>query len=310
MGDWRRAAATGITASILAAGLGIAAPDAGATVTPNGATANGATGNTARAPQGVRAPYAELADADTGTGLWARSPTTDVPIGSIAKVMTAYVVLQEGNLDRLITVPKGVTGYVRHNGASSAGLKPGEKLTARQLLYAMLIPSGCDAAYTLAAAYGPGLPAFVEKMNAAAARLGLTRTFFTDVSGLPDPAGKSSYSDASDLVSLGRDAMALPQFASIVRLPGYRLRAEPGLHPSFHWRTTNPLLSGHPDVTGIKTGNTDPAGFCLLFEASRNGRTLIGVVLDDRSFKVVASDSEKMMNWGWSGSPADRPLGF
>ena len=305
MGDWRRAAAAGITASILAVGLGTAAPDASAAVTPAGSTGSGVTGSGvtesgASAPRGVRAPYAELADADTGTGMWARSPTADVPIGSIAKVMTAYVVIGEGNLDRLITVPRGVTGYVRHNGASSAGLKPGEKLTARQLLYAMLIPSGCDAAYALAAAYGPGLPAFVEKMNATAAQLGLTRTAFTDVSGLPDPAGRSSYSDASDLVSLGRAAMALPEFASIVRLPDYRLPAEPGLHPSFHWRTTNPLLSGHPDVTGIKTGNTDAAGFCLLFEASRNGRTLIGVVLDDRSFKAVASDSEQMMNWGWS----------
>lgn len=292
MGAWSRATAVGITTSLLAAGLGIAAPAAGARVTRNA--------DTGSAPRGVRAPYADLADADTGADLWNRSPTEEVPVGSIVKVMTAYVVIQEGNLDRRITVPRGITRYDREYDASTAGLKPGERLTARQLLYGMLISSGCDAAYTLAASYGPGLSAFTQKMNETAAQLGLTRTYFTDVSGLPNPSAHSTYSDARDLVSLGRAAMELPLFASIVRLGSYRLPAKRGLHPSFRWKTTNPLIGKYAGVTGIKTGNTDAAGYCLLFEATRNGRTLIGVVLDDQGFKTAGNDAERMMHWGWS----------
>jgi D-alanyl-D-alanine carboxypeptidase (penicillin-binding protein 5/6) len=288
-----KAAAAGIMAGLLAAGLAVAAPGAGAAVAAPGAVA-------ASGPAGVQAPYADLADAGTGADLWNQDPTAEVPMGSIVKVMTAYVVIQAGNLDQLITVHSGITAYDKDYGASTAGLKPGEKLTARQLLYAMLIPSGCDAAYTLANAYGPGLPAFIAKMNAAAAQLGLTSTHFTDVSGLPIPTETSTYSDARDLVSLGRDAMALPLFASIAGLASYELPSESGLHPSFTWKTTNPLIGTYGGTTGIKTGDTQAAGSCLLFEATRGGKTLIGVVLNDPSFKIATSDAEQMMNWGWT----------
>jgi len=292
-----KAAMVGTMAGLLAAGLAVAAPGAGATVVVPGAGAAAASG-----PAGVQAPYADLADAGTGADLWNQDPTAEVPMGSIVKVMTAYVVIQAGNLDQLITVPSGITAYDKDYDASTAGLRPGEQLTARQLLYAMLLPSGCDAAYTLAAAYGPGLPAFIAKMNATAAQLGLTSTYFTDVSGLPIPTGTSTYSDARDLVALGRDAMALPLFASIVQLASYKLPSQSGLHPSFTWKTTNPLIGDYAGTTGIKTGNTQTAGSCLLFEATRGGQTLIGVVLDDPSFKVASSDAQQMMNWGWNNS--------
>ena len=88
----------------------------------------------------------------------------------------------------MITVPEGIVAYDKKYDASTAGLVPGEKLTALQLLYAMMLPSGCDAAYTLAVAYGPGFTAFIAKMNATARKLGLSKTHFSDPSGLPDPA--------------------------------------------------------------------------------------------------------------------------
>ena len=77
-------------------------------------------------------------------------------MASITKVMTALVVIRAGDLNRQITVPSAVIDYVLEWDASNAGLRPGDKLTARQLLYAMLLPSGADAAYALAEAYGPG----------------------------------------------------------------------------------------------------------------------------------------------------------
>jgi serine-type D-Ala-D-Ala carboxypeptidase (penicillin-binding protein 5/6) len=129
----------------------------------------------------------ELTNASTGAALWAQDLGARRPMGSITKVMTALVVLEAGDLNRKIEVTKAAVRYVEKDGASSAGLIPGDVLTARQLLGAMLIPSGCDAAYLLATAYGPGRTAFIAKMNATAAKLGMTSTHFTSFDGMPYP---------------------------------------------------------------------------------------------------------------------------
>ena len=204
-----RLAASTVAAG-LRAGLIVAAGPATRAAASEEAQAAGAASKT---PAGVRAPFAELADESSGADLWSRSSVSEHPMGSITKVMTAYVVIAAGDLNRVITVPSGIIGYDDAYGASTAGLVPGEKLTALQLLYALLLPSGCDAAYTLADAYGHGHPAaFVAQMNAMARKLRLSKTHFTDFSGLPDPTEYSTYSTARDLVSLGRDAMRLPVF--------------------------------------------------------------------------------------------------
>jgi D-alanyl-D-alanine carboxypeptidase (penicillin-binding protein 5/6) len=287
-----------MAAGLVVAGLAAAAAQASASAaTVKAAPAALATHS---GPRGIHARYAEVENAVTGAAIWSRSPHTEVPMGSITKVMTAYVVIKAGHLGRLITVPKGIIAYDTRFGASTAGLKPGQELTARQLLYALLIPSGCDAAYTLAQAYGPGRSAFIAKMNTTAARLGLSHTHFTDFSGLPDPTEYSTYSDAHDLISLGRDAMALPLFASIVKLPKYHLARAPGEHPAFTWYTTNPLIGTYPGAAGIKTGNTQAAGDCLLFEAIRKAKAVIGVVLDDPSWTDVTNDSETLLNYGFN----------
>ncbi len=106
-------------------------------------------------------------------------------MGTVTKVMTALVVIQAGNLDRKITVPVSAVNYVASYGARSAGLRAGDVLTERQLLDAMLLSSGCDAAYVLATAYGPGRAAFVAKMNAEPERLGLAKTHYANFDGLP-----------------------------------------------------------------------------------------------------------------------------
>jgi serine-type D-Ala-D-Ala carboxypeptidase (penicillin-binding protein 5/6) len=290
-----------VTGLVAIAPAANAATDKTATVTKAATTATTAKTAANVRPAGVRAPSAELANAATGADLWSRSSVTERPMGSITKVMTAYVVIEAGGLNRVITVPKGITSYDEKYGASTAGLVPGEKLTALQLLYAMLLPSGCDAAYTLAAAYGPGVPAFVARMNATAARLGLSKTHFSDPAGLPDPGEYSTYSTARDLVSLGRDAMRLWLFRQIVGTGEYQVAAGDG-HLAHTWTTTNWLLGNYPGAVGIKTGDTVAAGQCLMFEARRGGTTLIGVVLhsseDDPD--TMFSDATAMLNWGFS----------
>ncbi len=251
-------------------------------------------------PDGVRAPFAELADGKTGAVRWSRQPNTRAPMGSITKVMTALVVLEAGDLDRAISVPQAIIAYDREYDGSTAGLVPGEVLTARQLLYAMMLPSGCDAAYTLAEAYGPGQAAFIAEMNATAARLGLANTHFTDPSGLPAPTGYSTYSTPADLVKLGMHAMDSPLFRGIVGTQTYHQPAGPANRDHI-WRTTNLLLRDYPGTIGVKTGSTDAAGTCLLFETVRAGQPLIGVVLHSSpaSDAAAESDAQHMLDWGF-----------
>ncbi len=102
------------------------------------------------APSGVKAKGAVLADAGTGQILWGRDVGTERPMASVTKVMTALLVLESGNLGREIAVPAAADSYAWKNGGESAGLHPGDVLTAQELLAALLLPSGADAAYTLA----------------------------------------------------------------------------------------------------------------------------------------------------------------
>ncbi|MGK8524915.1 D-alanyl-D-alanine carboxypeptidase family protein [Nocardia asteroides] len=261
-------------------------------------------------PDGVRASGAALADGITGTMLWSREPNTPGPIASITKVMTALVVINAGDLDRAITVPQGIVAYCTTYNGSNAGLVPGEVLTARQLLYALLLPSGCDAAYTLAEAYGPGQDGFIGRMNEAAHHLGLAGTHFTDPSGLPAPTDHSTYSTPADLVALGMRAMSLPVFREIVGAQSYHVPAGAG-NRSHLWQTTNLLLRDYPGTIGIKTGYTDAAGTCLLFETVRAGIPLIGVVLHSspHSDAAARNDAERMLNWAYDPILKLLPIG-
>jgi D-alanyl-D-alanine carboxypeptidase (penicillin-binding protein 5/6) len=256
----------------------------------------------ASGPAGVQVKGAAVANAATGKVLWSVGLNTERPIGSIVKVMTALVVIQAGDLNREITVPESVIGYLNsQDGPSTAGLIVGDRLTALELLEALLLPSGCDAAYTLAQAYGPGIGAFIAKMNTEARRLGLTGTYFSNFDGMPWPGEYATWSTPANLITLGRYAMSYPVFAAIAGQVSYSLPAGDG-HHGYYWQNTNPLIGAYPGATGIKTGDTQAAGNCLLFEATRNGLTLIGVTLgtpgDD--ITVTGPVATRVLNWGFS----------
>jgi D-alanyl-D-alanine carboxypeptidase (penicillin-binding protein 5/6) len=252
-------------------------------------------------PRGVKAKEGILVDATTGQVLWSKDANVPRPIASITKVMTALVILQSGDLNREITVPKAVVGYVAKYGAEAAGLIPGQVYTTDDLLHVMLVMSAADAAYTLANAYGPGLSAFIAKMNAEAAKLGLTNTHFTSPDGLPYPTEFSTYSTPADLVTLGEAAMQNPVFRSIVDLRFYNLPKGDG-HNAVSATSDDTLLKTYAGLIGIKTGYTNAAGHTLLFEAVRNGRTLIGVVLDSPASTpfTAAADTTRILNWGFA----------
>jgi D-alanyl-D-alanine carboxypeptidase (penicillin-binding protein 5/6) len=253
------------------------------------------------APKGVKAKAGILVEATTGQVLWAKGENTVRPIASITKVMTALVILQAGGLNQKITVPKSVIAYVASNDANAAGLVPGQVFTVDELLHAMLIVSAADAAYTLANAYGPGLPAFIAKMNAEAARLGLARTHFTSPDGLPYPTETSTFSTPAELVKLGEIAMGSQEFRSIVALHYYNVPKAAG-HSAYSFTSSNELIGRYPGVIGVKTGFTDAAGHTLLFEAVRGGRALFGDVLGSPPSGPAAGaqDAAKILTWGFS----------
>jgi serine-type D-Ala-D-Ala carboxypeptidase (penicillin-binding protein 5/6) len=294
---WLAVRVTGLVAgAALAAGALTAAPAGAAPIAPAASASSVAAG-----PAGVGARSAAVQDVVTGKLLWSRGLDTERPMASITKVMTAYLVIRAGHLDRAITVPAAVTGYVRAHDASNAGLRPGDRLTARQLLYALLLPSGADAAYTLAKAYGPGLTTFVARMNAMARLLGMSRTHFSNFDGLPYPTSYSDYSTAANLLTLGRAAMLLPTFRSVVEQRSHRLTAGSG-HHAYRWKNLNSLIGRYPGAIGIKPGYTGAAGQCLLFEASRHGHIVIGVTLHSPGSitSISIGDATRILNWAFS----------
>ena len=243
----------------------------------------------------------ELLDLTTGKRLWSRGVRAELPIASITKVMTAMVVLSSGGLNRKIRVTQAAVDYAIDNSAGSAGLRAGDVLTAWQLLQALLLPSGADAAYLLAGSYGPGWRKFVRKMNATARRLGMTHTHFANFDGLPWPTETSTYSTPRDVIVMGEAAMKNEIFRKIVAERGRRIAAT-RQHHKYYWANTDLLLGQYRGAIGIKTGFTTAAGYCLLFEARRGGTTLIGVVLDstntDTTMRFTAA--ARLLNWGYA----------
>jgi D-alanyl-D-alanine carboxypeptidase (penicillin-binding protein 5/6) len=251
-------------------------------------------------PTGIVAAAGDLVNARNGGRLWSRALRRERPIASLTKVMTAIVVIKAGHLNRTITVTQSAVSYAQRYGATTAGLRPGDVLTAWQLLAGMLLPSGADAAYLLANAYGHGWRSFVRKMNATARQLRLTRTHFANFDGLPWPTEHSTYSTPQDVILMGEAAIKLPAFRQIVRLRQDRIKAT-RWHQQYRWTNTDLLLGRYAGAIGIKTGFTHGAGYCLLFEAKRGRRELMGVVLDSTSTNPASrfGAATRLLNWGF-----------
>lgn len=245
---------------------------------------------------GARAAY--LMNADTGTVYYALNANTEMPMASTTKVMTALVALRFGKLDQTITV--GADAAAMNNGQDSvAGVQTGNVMTLHDLLYALMLPSGDDAAVAIADGIAGSQSAFVQLMNAYAFLIGLTHTHYADVTGL-DTAGH--YTTVHDLSVLTRFAMQNPTVARIVATPRYTIYAT-GSHPRFDLTNTNNLLPGLPDAyngaVGVKTGYTGGAGYCLVFEATRDGHKLLGVVLGEPNEQERFTDATALLDWGF-----------
>jgi D-alanyl-D-alanine carboxypeptidase (penicillin-binding protein 5/6) len=255
----------------------------------------------ARRPAGVVATAGELINASTGRWMWSRGLNSRRPIASLTKIMTAMVVIGAHDLNRKIKVTEAAERYAEENSAGSAHLHPGDVLTTWQALEAMLLPSGADAAYLLAHTYGPGRKAFVREMNATARSLGMTKTHFANFDGLPWPTPYATYSTPRDLILMGQAAMKLADFRRIVGERHHYIGAT-RQHRSYYWKNTDLLLREYHGAIGIKTGFTTAAGYCLLFEAERHGKDLMGVVLDSTGTDTTErfTAAIRLLDWGFA----------
>jgi D-alanyl-D-alanine carboxypeptidase (penicillin-binding protein 5/6) len=288
----RRAAAVAVTTgAVLAAGAFGAAP-AGAVTTPTIVAAGGYVMNNGTA----QTLYTKAADTKRSTG-------------STTKIMTAKVVLAQPNLnlDAKVTIQKAYSDYiVANNYASSAKLIVGDKVTVRQLLYGLMLPSGCDAAYALADKFGSGttraarVKSFIGKMNTTAKNLGLTNTHFDSFDGIGHGA---NYSTPRDLTKLASSAMKNSTFKTVVKTKSYTAKTVTktgSTRTMGAWTNTNTLLSSYSGTIGVKTGSGPEAKFCLVFAATRNGKTIIGTVLASTSVAQRGTDATKLLNYGFA----------
>lgn len=242
----------------------------------------------------------------TGKTLYSKAADTRRSTGSTTKIMTARVVLAQPhlNLDTKVTIQKAYSDYIVSKGASSAHLIVGDKVTVRQLLYALMLPSGCDAAYALADKYGTGtsraarVKSFIGKMNSTAKSLGLKNTHFDSFDGIGNGA---NYSTPRDLTKLASNAMKYATFRTVVKTKStkQKVTTKTGGYRYMSWANTNTLLGSYSGTIGIKTGSGSVAKYCLVFAATRNGKTVIGTVLAAPSATSRASDATKLMNYGF-----------
>ncbi|HEX3562227.1 MAG TPA: D-alanyl-D-alanine carboxypeptidase family protein [Solirubrobacterales bacterium] len=232
-----------------------------------------------------------LIDPRDDSVLTGSSPNKRLPIASTTKLMTAYLALKHLKPSQMIAAPN------YHPSASAEvelGLRPGERLRVRDLLYGLLLPSASDAAEALAVGVAGSESAFVTEMNQTAQRLGLTNTRYANPIGLDDP---HNYSTAHDLVKLASILLKNPLFARIVNTPSATL------HSGDHVRqvtSRDTLLNEIPWINGVKTGHTLGAGFVLVGSGTQDSTTLISAVLGAPDEPTRDSDTLNLLQYGFS----------
>lgn len=223
-------------------------------------------------------------DLDTGVLLYVKDPNKMVPIASTTKLMTALVAVDYFKPNDVLTAPD-----VSAIPPSSMGLKTGEQLTFRSVLYGMLLNSGNDAAFTIAANYPGGLDGFVQAMNNKAQQMGLFNTHFDNPAGFDSP---NHYSSAFDLAKIAAAAASNSQIARVVSTKETTVASldKTTIHSL---KNLNKLLN-LPGVIGMKTGYTPEAKENLVGLIDRDNHKVLTIVLgsNDRF-----GETETLMNW-------------
>lgn len=239
-------------------------------------------------PTHLTAKAVIVIDQASGSILFSTNPDSQFFPASLTKLMTAMVALEAYPLDKVITINDESTAV-----GSSMKLQKGERITVQNLLKGLLIESGNDAAFALANNYPTGYDGFVQKMNETARLLHMDHTTYKNVSGV-EQAGHLT--TARDMATLTKEAMKQPFIRETVKTQTMTVSDVDGqfIHDL---QTTNRLLGEIEGIEGVKTGWTDDAGQCLITQTTRDGHTIITVMLgsNDRF-----SETENLIHWSFS----------
>ncbi|MEQ1823858.1 MAG: D-alanyl-D-alanine carboxypeptidase family protein [Fimbriimonadaceae bacterium] len=228
-----------------------------------------------------------LIEETTGRVLWTKNADIKAFPASTTKIMTAILLIENVGPDTLITAPPNIKTVK----PSSMHLQPGEQVTMKHLLYALMLRSANDAAVAAAHHISGSVVEFGKLMTKRAKEFGCTSTNFVNPNGLHDP---NHYSTARDISILARQAMTYPVLREVVKTPTWWLTRSMN-QEDLLVENRNEMLKD-PTYDGIKTGFTKPAGECLVASATRDGMRLISVVLhaDDREL-----DTKGLVDWGF-----------
>lgn len=246
-------------------------------------------------PKHIWADSFILLDKNSAKVLASKNEHNIVPIASTTKLMTAIIVMENYDLDDIVTISKKSA----YQTPFVIGLMPEEKITIRDLLYGLLIRSGNDAAYALAEHMG--FDNFINKMNEKATYLGLKNTNLKDPAGLDDDGKSSAY----DLAIISSYALKYDLIKEIINTPEKTIYSIDGTY-KHHVKNSNRLILSdellyYKPAIGMKTGYTPDAGHCLVSASEIDGHTLVGVVLNtyEDTAEASAKESKKLLEWGY-----------
>ena len=208
---------------------------------------------------------------DDGKCILESNATIRLPMASTTKIMTALVIVENCDPDEIVKIDDRAIGIE----GSSVYLRKGEQLSVRELLYCMMLRSGNDSAVALALHMADSVESFADIMNIRAESMGLQNTHFMNPHGLHD---EQHYTSAYDLGKIAATAMKNELFSEIVRTRSIIIGKGESTRQLLN---KNKMLHLYPDANGIKTGYTKKSGRCLVSSATRNGTTLVCVVLND-----------------------------
>ncbi len=238
-------------------------------------------------------PSAVLMDSSTGTVLYEKDSHSKRPLASVTKIMTMLLAMEaidSGKLgyDDMITG----SAYAKSMGGSTIFLDEGEQLSARDILKGIAVSSGNDAAVAMAEHLGGSCENFVSMMNERAAQLGMADTHFVNCNGLP---AEGHYSTAYDIALMSRELMRHEGIFDFTTIWMDSLRGG-----AFTLSNTNKLIRFYDGATGLKTGSTDEAKFCISATAKRGNMHLIAVIMAAPTSKQRSADASKLLNYGFA----------
>lgn len=263
-----------------------------------------AVGATAAVPFDLTCKAAVLMEASTGTVLYAKNPDEALPPASVTKVMTVLLVMEAIDAGKLALDTKiTVSAYAASMGGSQVYLKEGETMRLEDLLKSVVIASANDAAVALAEAVAGSVDVFVARMNERARELGMEHTCFENVTGLDDTATKHLIS-AKDIAIMSRELLRHEKILEYTSIWMDTIR-----DGVFGLTNTNRLIRFYRGATGLKTGSTAKAGFCISATAKREDMHLICVIMGAESRDIRNAEAQKLLDWGFANYGLYRAAG-